>query len=48
MMGKSPLDMQQYKKIFGTCRLPGVKRDALSYNNDSKHVTVMHNNHVSL
>lgn len=46
MMGKNPLDMSQYKKIFGTCRIPWEKRDKLSYNN-SKHVTVIHNNHVS-
>ncbi|KAG6446225.1 carnitine O-acetyltransferase [Manduca sexta] len=45
MMGKSPLDMQQYKKIFGTCRIPWEKRDKLSYNNE-KHVTVFHNNHI--
>ncbi|KAJ0181787.1 hypothetical protein K1T71_002509 [Dendrolimus kikuchii] len=45
MMGKSPLDMSQYKKIFGTCRIPREKRDTLSYN-DTRHVTVMHNNHI--
>lgn len=45
MMGKNPLDMSQYKKIFGTCRIPWEKRDKLSYNN-SKHVTVIHNNHI--
>lgn len=45
MMGKNPLDMAQYKKIFGTCRIPHEKRDKLSFNN-SKHVTVIHNNHI--
>ncbi|KPJ15173.1 Carnitine O-acetyltransferase [Papilio machaon] len=45
MMGKSPLDMSQYKKIFGTCRIPGEKRDKLSFN-DTKYVTVIHNNHI--
>ncbi|CAK1603225.1 unnamed protein product [Parnassius mnemosyne] len=45
MMGKSPLDMAQYKKIFGTCRIPGEKRDKLSFN-DSKYVTICHNNHI--
>ncbi|KAG7311587.1 hypothetical protein JYU34_002635 [Plutella xylostella] len=45
MMGKSPLDMSQYKKIFGTCRIPGEKKDRLSFN-DSKHITVLHNNHI--
>lgn len=47
MMGKNPLDMSQYRKIFGTCRIPGEKRDKLSYN-DSKYVTVIHNNHVRI
>lgn len=46
-MGKNPLDMAQYKKIFGTCRIPWEKRDKLSFNN-SKHVTVIHNSHVRL
>ncbi|XP_072936490.1 carnitine O-acetyltransferase-like isoform X2 [Epargyreus clarus] len=45
MMGKNPLDMTQYKKIFGTCRIPWEKRDKLSFN-DSTHVTVIHNNHI--
>ncbi|XP_052756862.1 carnitine O-acetyltransferase-like isoform X2 [Galleria mellonella] len=45
MMGKNPLDMLQYKKIFGTCRIPGDKTDKLSFN-DSKYVTVIHNNHI--
>ncbi|XP_022123060.2 carnitine O-acetyltransferase isoform X1 [Pieris rapae] len=45
MMGKNPLDMSQYKKIFGTCRIPHPKRDKLSFNN-SKYVTVIHNNHL--
>ncbi|XP_077291929.1 carnitine O-Acetyl-Transferase [Arctopsyche grandis] len=43
-MGKEPLDMQQYKKIFGTCRIPGAKRDTLTFNN-SNHIIVIHNNH---
>ncbi|XP_013181171.1 PREDICTED: carnitine O-acetyltransferase-like isoform X1 [Papilio xuthus] len=45
MMGKSPLDMSQYKKIFGTCRIPCEKRDKLSFN-DTKYFTVIHNNHI--
>ncbi|XP_045459314.1 carnitine O-acetyltransferase-like [Melitaea cinxia] len=45
MMGKNQLDMSQYKKIFGTCRIPFEKRDKLSFN-DSKHITVIHNNHI--
>ncbi|XP_075992214.1 carnitine O-acetyltransferase-like isoform X2 [Anticarsia gemmatalis] len=46
MMGKSPLDMGQYKKVFGTCRIPWEKRDKLSFNSHSRHVTVIHNNHI--
>ncbi|XP_060802455.1 carnitine O-acetyltransferase isoform X2 [Amyelois transitella] len=45
MMGKSPLDMTQYKKIFGTCRIPIKNRDKLSFN-DSYHVSVFHKNHI--
>ncbi|XP_045510869.1 carnitine O-acetyltransferase-like isoform X1 [Colias croceus] len=45
MMGKNPLDMSQYKKVFGTCRIPQAKRDKLSFN-DTKYVTVIHNNHI--
>ncbi|KAJ2953579.1 hypothetical protein O0L34_g1184 [Tuta absoluta] len=44
-MGKNPLDMSQYKRIFGTCRVPFEKTDKLSYN-DSKHITIIHNNHI--
>nr|XP_022914216.1 carnitine O-acetyltransferase-like isoform X1 [Onthophagus taurus] len=45
MMGKDPLDMNQYKQVIGTCRIPGLKRDKLEYYPTSKHVVVMHNNH---
>lgn len=47
-MGKFPLDMGQYKKVFGTCRIPGIKVDTLEYNPCSKHIIVANNNHVSL
>ncbi|CAL4074526.1 unnamed protein product, partial [Meganyctiphanes norvegica] len=47
--GKDLLDMSQYFKIFGTCRIPGVTRDFLSYfcqePNPPKHIIVVHNNH---
>lgn len=46
-MGNAPLDMQQYKKVFGTCRIPGETVDSLEYNPTSKHIAVVHNNHVS-
>nr|CAH7723878.1 unnamed protein product [Callosobruchus chinensis] len=44
-MGASPLDMNQYKKVFGTCRIPGEKRDSLQFNPDSRHIVVARNNH---
>ncbi|KAJ8983433.1 hypothetical protein NQ317_005898 [Molorchus minor] len=43
-MGKDPLDMNQYKKIFGTCRIPGEKRDTLEFNSNSRHIIVARNN----
>lgn len=46
-MGKDPLDMNQYKKIFGTCRVPSAGQDMLQFNPDSKYIIVAHNNHVS-
>lgn len=39
-MGKSELDMQQYKKCFGTCRIPGDPADSLEFHPDSKHIAV--------
>lgn len=39
-MGKSELDMQQYKKCFGTCRIPGEPADSLEFHPDSKHIAV--------
>nr|CAI5848338.1 unnamed protein product [Callosobruchus analis] len=44
MMGASPLDMNQYKKVFGTCRIPGERRDSLQFNPDSRHIIVARNN----
>ncbi|KAJ8921098.1 hypothetical protein NQ315_015896 [Exocentrus adspersus] len=43
-MGKDPLDMNQYKKIFGTCRVPGEKLDSLQYNPESRHIVIVKNN----
>lgn len=48
MMGKDPLDMNQYKKVFGTCRIPGLKRDSLEFHPTSTHIAVVNNNHVSV
>ncbi|XP_071441839.1 carnitine O-acetyltransferase-like [Hetaerina americana] len=47
-LGKDPLDMSQYYKIFGTCRVPGLTRDALHFadsRNPPKHIIVSHKNH---
>lgn len=48
MIKNEPLDMAQYNKIFGTCRIPRPKRDELVYNSNSKHIIVIHNNNVSI
>ncbi|KAG8228401.1 hypothetical protein J437_LFUL003874, partial [Ladona fulva] len=47
-LGKDPVDMSQYYKIFGTCRIPGNNRDELHFadpSNPPKHIIVSHNNH---
>ncbi|XP_044750467.1 carnitine O-acetyltransferase-like [Coccinella septempunctata] len=43
-MGKDPLDMNQYKKIYGTCRIPRPIRDELQFNPNSKHIIIARNN----
>ncbi|XP_067001484.2 carnitine O-acetyltransferase isoform X2 [Anabrus simplex] len=46
-MGKDLLDMSQYSKIMGTCRIPGETRDSLSYldpHSPPKHVVVAYKN----
>jgi len=45
MMGKVPLDMSQYKKIFGTTRNPAPSRDVLVYNPKSQHIVVAYKNY---
>ena len=45
-MGKDPLDMQQMFKQFGVCRIPGQKKDTLSIKQNSRHISVVHNNEV--
>lgn len=45
--GKFPLDMSQYKKIFGTCRIPAPKVDNIEYNPKSRHIVVIFKNGVS-
>ncbi|XP_050691120.1 carnitine O-acetyltransferase-like isoform X3 [Eriocheir sinensis] len=48
-MGKDILDMSQYFKILGTCRIPGVTRDTIRFYGQEadppKHIVVAHNNH---
>lgn len=45
-MGKEPLDMNQYKKIFGTCRIPRENIDSLEFHPDSTHIVIARNNNV--
>lgn len=42
--GKYPLDMAQYQKIFGTCRIPARNVDQLQFNPQSRHIVVAHRN----
>ncbi|GAB0099293.1 uncharacterized protein DMENIID0001_151450 [Sergentomyia squamirostris] len=44
--GKNELDMQQYRKIFGTCRIPGREIDSLELNPQSKHIVVFHRGNI--
>lgn len=45
-MGKALLDMGQYKKIFGTCRIPGHNMDQVEFNPASRHIVVAYRNGV--
>lgn len=40
MMGKFALDMAQYNRLFGTCRVPGLPGDSLVFHPNSKHIVV--------
>lgn len=46
MMGKAPLDMAQYGKIFGTCRIPAKEFDKIEYHPQSKYIVVVLKNGV--
>lgn len=46
--GKYPLDMGQYKKIFGTCRIPAPEIDRIEYNPKSRHIVVAFKNGVRI
>ncbi|XP_057381809.1 carnitine O-acetyltransferase-like [Daphnia carinata] len=43
-LGKNPLDMSQYTKVFNGCRIPGLKTDTIRHALDSNHIIVVHNN----
>lgn len=40
-MGKSEMDMQQYNKVFGTCRIPGEPGDSMEFYPESRHIAVI-------
>ena len=44
MLGDTPLDMLQYYLLFGVHRFPESPKDRLTFNTDSKHIVVAHNN----
>lgn len=46
--GKFPLDMAQYNKIYGTCRIPARDVDDIVFNPHSKHIVVAYRNGVSV
>lgn len=48
MMGKDPMDMEQYYMVYGTTRMPGKTKDYLSLNPNSKHMVVIHDNNVRI
>jgi len=37
--------MQQYFKVFGTCRVPGLPSDSQTFHPDSRHIVVIHRGH---
>ncbi|UYV77451.1 CRAT [Cordylochernes scorpioides] len=41
--GGAPLDMSQYYKLLGTCRIPHIPADALEFHTSS-HIVVCHRN----
>ena len=47
-LGKSPLCMSQYTRVFSGCRIPALPKDLPHQCPDSKHIIVAHNNHVSM
>lgn len=43
-VGKFPLDMAQYKKIYGTCRVPARDVDEIVFHPKSRHIVVAYKN----
>eukprot|EP00760_Papus_ankaliazontas_P030570 PhM_4_TR4905/c0_g1_i1/m.40703/K00624/E2.3.1.7; carnitine O-acetyltransferase len=41
-----PLCMEQYQRLFGTCRIPKLKRDTLRLSPDTTHIIVLRNGHI--
>ncbi|XP_039278604.1 carnitine O-acetyltransferase isoform X2 [Nilaparvata lugens] len=46
MMRTIPQDMSQYYQVFGTCRIPNKPGDLLEFHPNSRHIVVMHKNHM--
>lgn len=42
-----PLDMDQYSRMFNSCRVPGEECDSIeTYAHDQRHIVVLRNNYV--
>lgn len=44
-LGKNPLCMAQYTKVFSGCRIPGLPKDSIRQCHDAQHIVVAFNNH---
>lgn len=44
MLKKYPLCMEQYKKMFSTCRIPQIKKDILKSSKNSNHIVIIYKN----
>lgn len=47
MVRNEPLDMQPYGMILGTHRQPNEAIDKLLHTDETKHIIIINNNHVS-
>ena len=48
MMRGMPLDMTQFKKVFGTARVPHEGKDEIVTASDSKHIAVLRHDYIFL